>query len=334
MFGFYMFVFYFTYFFVLIMFLIAACFCAKKRTCWLYYMIGAIIQFLVLQGNEKTIELSNSSKTMHVEWVIYFALLVISAVVILIIKRKNEKNTQKSENKPRGNECPECGYRGTYGSNCPVCGTYMEEIDEAGKSSLKDKTLNIKLKRNYISIILALIACSSILIAINTQDGARRIRENVDPSLMYFAVVVGLALFLIVVIISLIKERYEKTCIVFSLVPTIITIIALIEGSIFSDKYFYLKKLFYYKNNTQIIILNIIWIVAVFGIFVINLPKIYEASKIIGFKLKMRHYSSVKYREKCYDRVAKLHAYLDSGIITQEQYENTKKDIMKNLNEK
>lgn len=42
-------------------------------------------------------------------------------------------------------------------------------------------------------------------------------------------------------------------------------------------------------------------------------------------------YSSVRYREKCYKKVIKMQMYLEKGVITQEEFEKNKLDILKNI---
>ena len=43
------------------------------------------------------------------------------------------------------------------------------------------------------------------------------------------------------------------------------------------------------------------------------------------------YYNSIGYREKCYKRVEKMKRYLDSGVISQEEFEKAKREIVKHI---
>lgn len=43
------------------------------------------------------------------------------------------------------------------------------------------------------------------------------------------------------------------------------------------------------------------------------------------------YYKSMRYREKCYKKVARMKEYLDNGIITQEEFEKNKAEILKKI---
>ncbi len=45
----------------------------------------------------------------------------------------------------------------------------------------------------------------------------------------------------------------------------------------------------------------------------------------------MQYRKTVRYREKCYKRVEKMKRHLENGIITQEEFEKNKADIIKNI---
>ncbi len=57
-------------------------------------------------------------------------------------------------------------------------------------------------------------------------------------------------------------------------------------------------------------------------------------SVIALFKAKWNfavYHNSIRYKEKCYKRVEKMKRYLDEGIITQEEYEKNKNEILKHI---
>jgi hypothetical protein len=62
-----------------------------------------------------------------------------------------------------------------------------------------------------------------------------------------------------------------------------------------------------------------------------TLQFIFSLVKLIN--LKYLYYNSIKYREKCYKKVAKMKYYLDNGIITEEEFEKNKKEILRNIKE-
>lgn len=62
------------------------------------------------------------------------------------------------------------------------------------------------------------------------------------------------------------------------------------------------------------------------------LPTICIVSLIIFILNKLKTYpSSLKYREKCYKKVAQMKEYLDKGIITEAEFEKNKHEILKNI---
>ncbi len=62
------------------------------------------------------------------------------------------------------------------------------------------------------------------------------------------------------------------------------------------------------------------------------LPAICVVSLIIFIYNKVKgNSSSIRYREKCYKKVAKMKEYMDKGIITEEEFEKNKQDILKNI---
>ena len=57
---------------------------AKKRSAWIYYVIGAVLQLLGLLGNQKTADFYGYN--ISIDWLIYFGLLIVFAVIVT--KRK------------------------------------------------------------------------------------------------------------------------------------------------------------------------------------------------------------------------------------------------------
>ena len=80
------------YFLIMIIFMIIAIVTAKFKGAWIWYAIGAILQLLSLSGNQKVAAMNGTDTTMH--WIVYFALLIITA--ILIVKRYNKARTSSN----------------------------------------------------------------------------------------------------------------------------------------------------------------------------------------------------------------------------------------------
>ena len=76
------------YFLIMIIFMVIAIITAKGKTVWIWYVIGAILQLLSLLGNQKNSVMRDTDITIY--WIIYVALLVITA--ILINKRRDKSS--------------------------------------------------------------------------------------------------------------------------------------------------------------------------------------------------------------------------------------------------
>ena len=81
------------YFLIMIIFMIVAIVTAKGKGAWIWYAIGAILQLLSLSGNQKVAAVNGTDTTMH--WVVYFALLIITAVIV--VKRYNKASTSSDK---------------------------------------------------------------------------------------------------------------------------------------------------------------------------------------------------------------------------------------------
>lgn len=170
---------------------------------------------------------------------------------------------------------------------------------------------------NIFSVILTIIAIFSIIIAMNVQDYKRNDLENWNTTAVYFVLLFVLGGFLIIVINSALKNKFMPV-ICSSPILIITTITVLAEGSVISSYYWG-----FYNNYKIVDVLNSIWVVCV---FVISLASL---TVLLVNKINNNYRKSIAYREKCYKKVAQIHTYLEKGIITQEEYEKTKSDILK-----
>ncbi|MBQ7125231.1 MAG: hypothetical protein IJO00_02595 [Clostridia bacterium] len=81
------------YFLIMIIFMVIAIVTAKGKGAWIWYAIGAILQLLSLSGNQKVAAVNGTDTTMH--WIVYFALLIITAVIV--VKRYNKTSASSDK---------------------------------------------------------------------------------------------------------------------------------------------------------------------------------------------------------------------------------------------
>ena len=191
------------------------------------------------------------------------------------------------------------------------------------KNLLDDKLIYFT---NISSVILTSISIFSIIIAMSIQDAKRNEFENWSPTAVYTILLLIFGAFLGFAINSFIKSRFKLiSCL--STIPVCAAIITFSEGSI-TSWYYYLGYSRQYINNVAVDVFNIIWFLCAISVLIITLiPAIGALIKHVG----INWHQSISYREKCYKRVAKMHNYLEKGIITEEEYEKTKRDILKHI---
>ncbi len=104
---FYDIIFFTSYFFVLIIFLTIAIIFAKKIHAWIWYSIGAIITFFSLIGNHKLLDNDGFDNSIAINnpstyWMIYFVLLMISAVIIYTRYSMSQENSKEFDTNDYG----------------------------------------------------------------------------------------------------------------------------------------------------------------------------------------------------------------------------------------
>lgn len=175
---------------------------------------------------------------------------------------------------------------------------------------------------NMLTIVLSVIAIVCIFAALNIQDVKRNQYENVSPTLLYLVL---LGFYIVNLILSVLaqKQTIKITHNLFGVVPSVVAIYTLLEGSLFSStyKHAYTRT---YGNSEIVWVFNFIWVFISFIILIISLVSLIQ-------KINSMWRTSIGYREKCYKRVAEMKRYLDQGIITQEEFEQNKKEILKNI---
>lgn len=184
---------------------------------------------------------------------------------------------------------------------------------------------------NISTLLLTIISLISIIIAMNVQDDRRNYLEHWHTTTVYCVLLLILGLLLILSIWET-KQKTFKFTACLSPLPVIALIIVQIEGSIFSYNYFEYHNSYssfeHYINSDTLSVFNGIMSMCIILIFTISLIPI---AAIIINKSKAKWHSSIAYREKCYQRVDKMYSYLEKGIITQEEFEKTKNDVLKHI---
>ena len=207
-------------------------------------------------------------------------------------------------------------------STPPKNGVRTSKSHVTRKNLPNDKLLSFT---NISSIILTIISMLSVIIAMNIQDSKRNDWENLNPTAIYVVILLILGAFLGFAINSFIKKKF-KLLSGLSTIPVLAAIIASAEYSIMSYGYYDGYSYKYYINDDEVATFNGIWITCVVLALIVTLiPVIITAIS----KMKNKWHKSISYREKCYKRVAKIHGYLEKGIITEAEYEKTKSDILK-----
>ena len=208
--------------------------------------------------------------------------------------------------------------------------TQTQEAVKLPKSKVSRKNMpNEKLVffTNLSSVVLTVIAMLSIIIAMSVQDYKRDIYEWWSPTTVYIILLLIFGAFLGVAIYSLAKKRFILiSCL--SAIPVLATIITTAEGSILGYCCYYKSERSLYDNYDVVDIFNAIWIICIVLVLFITLIPVVA---VVVNKISNNWHKSISYREKRYKKVAKMHSYLEKGIITEEEYEETKKQILSKL---
>ena len=196
------------------------------------------------------------------------------------------------------------------------------------KHSTKTTHNNLNSIVSIISITLSVIAILSIIVAMLTQRNSIYSSKNWNPPAVYLIFLLLYSSFIIVEIIAK-KQRKFTLATWTSPILAIFAAISIVGYLSFSNQYYGSPDYhFQYINNDETNICNLIFIASSFAIPVVNL-----LSVIVGLVKKMQrnYYTSMKYREKCYKKVAHMKKYLDNGIITEAEFKKNKEEIMKNI---
>ena len=77
------------YFFIMILFMGCAIALRRSNIAWIFYFIGAALQLMAILGNQREAYVLTGG--IIVSWMIYFLLLMVTAINIMYVKDKNNK---------------------------------------------------------------------------------------------------------------------------------------------------------------------------------------------------------------------------------------------------
>ena len=212
---------------------------------------------------------------------------------------------------------------------CHYCGNRLKNLAGTSPKIEKRNSMHNKFSifTNSLCIILTVVAVLCIVCAMNAQDIKRNSYEYWNTTTVYVVLFSILCGFLGFAIYSLIKNRCILVfCLAF--IPALAALITMQEGSIASSIYGTYPYYERYVNSDLVDGLNTIWFLCVF-----SLPVITMISAIVELICKVIRtwHASSSYQEKCYNRVAKIHTYMEKGIITKEEYEKARQEMLKHL---
>lgn len=166
---------------------------------------------------------------------------------------------------------------------------------------------------NISSIILASlsIVITIFVMAQGSQDD--------DFMACQFVSLTAYGVFLVFSIISLIKKRFK-------LLTGLSFVLCWVVGGFVSLA---LDGYSYYHSNYEIV--EICSIICFIDAIIVFLIMLFPTSVAITNAIKNSWHQSVRYHEKCYKRIAKMHTYLEKGIISREEYEKVRKRIISKI---
>lgn len=183
-----------------------------------------------------------------------------------------------------------------------------------------------------VCVVINIVAMLLLIASFVLQDEKRNYYEDVAPN-MYYIILFITYLLLLVALLFPKNEKYKVCQSVLSMALLLIVIYITVEGSLLSKEYVKytvindgesIRIYADYKNADVIFISDIMLLI----ISVVECTIMLLLSSRI---LLNKYYMSMSYREKCYKKVSDMQTYLEKGIITQEEFENNKKDILKRI---
>ena len=188
----------------------------------------------------------------------------------------------------------------------------------------------IGLASDLLVFILSLASVTAVVLALNLQDVRRDEYELWSPSGVYFTLLVLLGLQIVATLLCLIRKRYALAVIPAAVLLTV-TVVVWLEGSVTSYGFYplFLSQNFtLYEYTDDVEMCNTLWLLSNIFLFAASLL---PAAWAVIRRSVGRYHKSIRYRERCYQRADKLYGYVEKGILSQQEYEQMKREILKHI---
>ena len=180
-----------------------------------------------------------------------------------------------------------------------------------------------------LSTILSIIAAVSIVGAMITQSNSISYAEGWNPTAAYCVFLILLVVFI------LIETRIIPNCTF--VLSTMASVVLACFAAIAMFGYFAFSTQRYGSYNYHFLhissnlanVFNVVFISAIVLVLLIHLA--FWMWKLFDF-LRNKYHATLGYKERQYRQVARMKDYYDKGIITKEEYERNKQEILKKLN--
>lgn len=185
------------------------------------------------------------------------------------------------------------------------------KVTEYSKFECSELVKNIR-KMNFATSIIVVFGILNIFVFLNIEKA----------SLCFDLSLLSLLFYLIVELISILTFCICSNKII--MVVFIVEIIVNVFVTFLNISLVVAACDYYYDDAVENLCYSIISLTIYSIVFCVLLCYVFKVCK------KSR-YNSLRYREKRYKKVAKIHQYYTSGVITLEEFEKTKKEILKNI---
>lgn len=204
---------------------------------------------------------------------------------------------------------------------CQYCGSKVNRCVRQSISS--NKVFLLDKIPDFIIIALSIGAVILNFITIFTQDIKRGSYEDISPSLLYG---IHILLSSLLIVLTILKNRNISSKI--QLVLRIgISILSLCDVLIMSTEYVWSER-FFYVSAEEVKFCNIV--IVVLDVITLIISTCYYIEYLFKKMISCR-YNSIGYKERCYKKVENMYKYYKNGIISEEEYEIAKREILRHI---